>query len=77
VTIGLVNEVMLLCDKMGIDAWKMIAEAKTKPYGFMPFYPRPGIGGHCIPIDSVYMPWKARTFDFESRFIESANYLNR
>ncbi len=77
VNIGLINEIMLLCDKMGIDVWEVIDAAKTKPYGFMPFYPGPGIGGHCIPIDPVYLSWKARAYDFESRFIDPAYYLNR
>ncbi len=77
VNIGLINEIMLLCDKMGIDVWEVIEAAKSKPYGFMPFYPGPGIGGHCIPIDPVYLSWKARSYDFESRFIDPAYYLNR
>ena len=60
VNIGLVNEIALMCDKLGIDVWEVIDAAKTKPFGFMPFYPGPGLGGHCIPIDPFYLSWKAR-----------------
>lgn len=76
VNIGLVNELMLMCDKMGIDVWEVIDAAKTKPYGFMPFYPGPGVGGHCIPIDPIYLSWKARMQGFEARFIDLASYVN-
>jgi UDP-N-acetyl-D-glucosamine dehydrogenase len=77
VNIGLANEMALLCDKMGIDIWEAINAAATKPFGFMPFYPGPGLGGHCIPIDPVYLSWKARSLGFEARFIELAVSVNR
>lgn len=76
VNIGLVNEIMLMCDKLGINVWEVIEAAKTKPYGFMPFYPGPGVGGHCIPIDPLYLSWKARMYGFEARFIDLASYVN-
>jgi len=76
VNIGLVNEIMLMCDKLGIDVWEVIDAAKTKPYGFMPFYPGPGVGGHCIPIDPIYLSWKARGHGFEARFIDLASHVN-
>ena len=76
VNIGLVNEIMLMCDKLGIDVWEVIEAAKTKPYGFMPFYPGPGVGGHCIPIDPIYLSWKARGHGFEARFIDLASHVN-
>jgi UDP-N-acetyl-D-glucosamine dehydrogenase len=76
VNIGLVNELALMCDKMGINVWEVIDAAKTKPFGFMPFYPGPGLGGHCIPIDPLYLSWKARLFGFEARFIELAAQVN-
>ncbi|MFA5147238.1 MAG: nucleotide sugar dehydrogenase [Candidatus Omnitrophota bacterium] len=76
VNIGLVNEIMLMCDKLGIDVWEVIDAAKTKPYGFMPFYPGPGVGGHCIPVDPIYLSWKARGHGFEARFIDLASYVN-
>lgn len=76
VNIGLVNEMALLCDRMGIDIWEVIDAAATKPFGFMPFYPGPGIGGHCIPLDPLYLSWKAKTFDFYHRFIELATEIN-
>jgi len=76
VNIGLVNELALMCDKMGIDVWEVIDAAKTKPFGFMAFYPGPGLGGHCIPIDPLYLSWKARFFGFEARFIELAAQVN-
>src|SRR4026208_2235724 len=75
VNIGLVNELALMCDKLGIDVWEVIDAAKTKPFGFMPFYPGPGLGGHCIPIDPFYLSWKARQSGFESRFIELAGHV--
>jgi UDP-N-acetyl-D-glucosamine dehydrogenase len=76
VNIGLVNEIALMCRKMDIDVWEVIDAAKTKPFGFMPFYPGPGLGGHCIPIDPSYLSWKARQYGFECRFIELAGQIN-
>ena len=76
VNIGLVNEMALLSDKMGINVWEVIEAAATKPFGFMPFYPGPGLGGHCIPIDPFYLSWKARAVGFETRFIELAGMIN-
>ena len=76
VNIGLVNEIALMCDKLGIDVWEVIDAAKTKPFGFMPFYPGPGLGGHCIPIDPFYLSWKAKQTGFEPRFIELAGHVN-
>src|SRR4051812_34978045 len=76
VNIGLVNEIALMCDKMKIDVWEVIDAAATKPFGFMPFYPGPGLGGHCIPIDPFYLSWKARQSGFEARFIELAGQVN-
>ena len=76
VNIALVNEIAILCDKMKIDIWEVIDAAKTKPYGFQAFYPGPGLGGHCIPIDPFYLTWKAREFDFHTRLIEVAGDLN-
>jgi UDP-N-acetyl-D-glucosamine dehydrogenase len=76
VNIGMVNELALMCHELGIDVWEVIEAAKTKPFGFMPFYPGPGLGGHCIPIDPFYLSWKARQFGFESRFIELAGHVN-
>jgi UDP-N-acetyl-D-glucosamine dehydrogenase len=76
VNIGLVNEVALMCHKMNIDVWEVIDAAKTKPFGFMPFYPGPGLGGHCIPIDPYLLSWKARQNGFECRFIELAGQVN-
>ncbi len=76
VNIGLVNEVALMCDKMNIDVWEVIEAAATKPFGFMPFYPGPGLGGHCIPVDPFYLSWKARQAGFEARFIELAGQIN-
>jgi UDP-N-acetyl-D-glucosamine dehydrogenase len=76
VNIGLANETTLLCDKLGIDVWEVIEAAATKPFGFMPFYPGPGLGGHCIPIDPFYLSWKARSAGFETRFIELAGRVN-
>lgn len=76
VNIALVNELALLCQAMGLDVWEIIDLASSKPYGFMPFYPGPGIGGHCIPLDPFYLTWKAREFDFRTRFIELAGELN-
>jgi UDP-N-acetyl-D-glucosamine dehydrogenase len=76
VNIGLVNELALMCDRMHIDVWEVIDAARTKPFGFMPFYPGPGLGGHCIPIDPFYLSWKARETGFECRFIELAGHIN-
>jgi UDP-N-acetyl-D-glucosamine dehydrogenase len=76
VNIGLVNELALMSRKMDIDVWEVIDAAKTKPFGFMPFYPGPGLGGHCIPIDPFYLSWKARQSGFECRFIELAGQVN-
>ena len=76
VNIALVNELAILCRSMGLDVWEIIDLASSKPYGFMPFYPGPGIGGHCIPLDPFYLAWKAREYDFRTRFIELAGELN-
>jgi len=76
INIGLVNEMALMCDRMGIDVWEVIDAAATKPFGFMPFYPGPGLGGHCIPIDPFYLSWKTRQAGMEARFIELAGYIN-
>lgn len=77
VNIALANELKLVYQRMGIDPWEVIDAAKTKPFGFMPFYPGPGIGGHCIPIDPFYLTWKAREFDVTTRFIELAGQINK
>jgi UDP-N-acetyl-D-glucosamine dehydrogenase len=76
VNIGLVNELALMCDRLGISVWEVVEAAATKPFGFMPFYPGPGLGGHCIPIDPFYLSWKARESGFEARFIELAGQVN-
>jgi len=76
INIGLVNEMALMCDQMGINVWEVIDAAATKPFGFMPFYPGPGLGGHCIPIDPFYLSWKTRQSGIEARFIELAGYIN-
>jgi UDP-N-acetyl-D-glucosamine dehydrogenase len=76
VNIALVNELKLLCLRMGVDIWEVIDAASTKPFGFQPFYPGPGLGGHCIPIDPFYLSWKARQWDFEMRFIALAGEIN-
>ncbi len=76
INIGMVNELALMCDRMGIDVWEIIDAAATKPFGFMPFYPGPGLGGHCIPVDPFYLSWKTRQAGFEARFIELAGYVN-
>jgi len=76
INIGLVNEMALLCDRMNIDVWEVIDAAATKPFGFMPFYPGPGLGGHCIPIDPFYLSWKSKEAGIEARFIELAGYIN-
>ena len=76
VNIGLANELALMCRRLGVDVWEVIDAAKTKPFGYMPFYPGPGLGGHCIPIDPFYLSWKAKQNGFESRFIELAGHIN-
>ncbi len=76
VNIALLNELKILFDRMGINIWEVIEAAKTKPFGFHPFYPGPGLGGHCIPIDPFYLTWKAREYDFHTRFIELAGEIN-
>lgn len=77
INIALANEMAILCDKMGIDVWEVIEAAKSKPYGFMAFYPGPGLGGHCIPIDPFYLTWKAREYDYHTRLIELAGEINQ
>lgn len=76
INIALANEMAILCNKMGIDVWEVIDAAATKPYGFMPFYPGPGLGGHCIPIDPFYLTWKAREYNYHTRLIEIAGEIN-
>jgi UDP-N-acetyl-D-glucosamine dehydrogenase len=76
INIGLVNEIALMCDRMGINVWEVIDAAATKPFGYMPFYPGPGLGGHCIPIDPFYLSWKSKQAGIEARFIELAGYIN-
>jgi UDP-N-acetyl-D-glucosamine dehydrogenase len=76
VNIGLVNEVALMCDRLGLDVWEVIDAAATKPFGFMRFYPGPGLGGHCIPLDPHYLAWKLKTLDYRARFIELADDIN-
>jgi UDP-N-acetyl-D-glucosamine dehydrogenase len=76
INIGMVNEIALMCDRMGINVWEVIDAAATKPFGFMPFYPGPGLGGHCIPIDPFYLSWKSKQAGIEARFIELAGYIN-
>jgi UDP-N-acetyl-D-glucosamine dehydrogenase len=76
VNIAMVNEMKMLCDRMNVDVWEVIQAASTKPFGFMPFYPGPGLGGHCIPIDPFYLTWKAREFEFHTKFIELAGEVN-
>lgn len=76
INIGLANEMAILCHKMGIDVWEVIDAAKSKPYGFMAFYPGPGVGGHCIPIDPFYLTWKAREYGYHTRLIETAGEIN-
>lgn len=76
VNIALVNELKMLCDRMGLDVWEIIDAAATKPFGFMSFYPGPGLGGHCIPIDPFYLTWKAREYGFSTRFIELSGEIN-
>ncbi len=76
VNIGLVNEMAIMCQRLGIDVWEVIEAAKSKPFGFMPFYPGPGLGGHCIPIDPLYLSWKLRALNYTARFIELASEIN-
>ena len=76
VNIAMVNELKMLSLRMGVDIWEVIDAAATKPFGFMPFYPGPGLGGHCIPVDPFYLSWKAREYDFATRFIELAGEIN-
>ena len=76
VNIGLVNEVAIICEKLGISVWEVIEAAATKPFGFTPFFPGPGLGGHCIPIDPLYLSWKLKTLNYNARFIELASELN-
>ncbi|HKE28551.1 MAG TPA: nucleotide sugar dehydrogenase [Bryobacteraceae bacterium] len=76
INIGLVNEIALMCDRIGINVWEVIEAAATKPFGFMPFYPGPGLGGHCIPIDPFYLSWKTKQAGIEARFIDLAGYIN-
>ena len=76
VNIALVNELAILCDRMGVDVWEVIEAASTKPFGFMPFYPGPGLGGHCIPVDPFYLSWRARAYDMNAEFIELAGRVN-
>jgi UDP-N-acetyl-D-glucosamine dehydrogenase len=76
VNIALANETALMCDRLGLDVWQVIEAAATKPFGFMPFYPGPGIGGHCIPLDPYYLAWKMKTLDYRARFIELAGEIN-
>jgi UDP-N-acetyl-D-glucosamine dehydrogenase len=76
INIGLANEMAQMCDRMGIDVWEVIDAAATKPFGFMPFYPGPGLGGHCIPVDPHYLSWKIKQSGYEPRFIELASHVN-
>ena len=76
INIALVNELKMVFEKMGIDIWEVIKAASTKPFGYTPFFPGPGLGGHCIPIDPFYLTWKAREFDISTRFIELAGEVN-
>ncbi|MGQ9502912.1 MAG: nucleotide sugar dehydrogenase [Anaerolineae bacterium] len=76
VNIGLVNEFALICDRLGLDVWEIIEAASTKPYGFTPFYPGPGLGGHCLPVDPLYLSWKLRALKYSTRFIELADRVN-
>ena len=76
VNIGLVNELAIMCDKLQVDVWEVISAAATKPFGFMPFFPGPGLGGHCLPVDSHYLSWKLKTLDYTARFIELAAEVN-
>jgi UDP-N-acetyl-D-glucosamine dehydrogenase len=77
VNIALVNELAIMCDRLGIDVFEVIHAASSKPFGFMPFWPGPGLGGHCLPIDPLYLSWKMRSLDYRARFIEVADEINR
>ena len=76
INIGMVNELAMICDRLDVDVWEVIDAAKTKPFGFMPFYPGPGLGGHCIPIDPLYLSWKLQSLDYTARFIDLARTIN-
>ncbi len=76
INIGLVNEMAIMCDRLGVDVWEVIDAAATKPFGFMKFTPGPGLGGHCIPIDPLYLSWKMRSLNYNARFIELASEIN-
>jgi UDP-N-acetyl-D-glucosamine dehydrogenase len=76
VNIGLVNEMALMCNMLNVDVWEVIRAAASKPFGYMPFYPGPGVGGHCIPIDPLYLSWKLKTLNYTARFIEMASEIN-
>jgi UDP-N-acetyl-D-glucosamine dehydrogenase len=76
INIGFVNELALMCDRLGVDVWEVIDAAATKPFGFMKFSPGPGLGGHCIPIDPLYLSWKLRSLNYTARFIELASEIN-
>jgi UDP-N-acetyl-D-glucosamine dehydrogenase len=76
INIGLVNEMAIMCERMGVDVWEVIDAAATKPFGFMKFTPGPGLGGHCIPIDPLYLSWKMKAYHFNARFIELASEIN-
>ena len=74
--IALVNEIAIMCDRLGVDVWEVVEAAETKPFGYMPFYPGPGLGGHCLPVDPQYLAWKMRTLDYNARFIQLADEIN-
>ncbi len=76
INIGLVNELAIMCDHLGVDVWEVVEAAKTKPFGFMPFYPSPGLGGHCIPVDPLYLSWKLKSINYTARFIDLATTIN-
>ena len=76
INIGLINEFAIICHKMGIDIWEVVDAAKTKPYGFQAFYPGPGVGGHCIPLDPFYLTWKAKEYDYHMKLIEASGAIN-
>ena len=76
INIALANEMAIICHKMGINVWEVIEAAKTKPYGFQAFYPGPGVGGHCIPIDPYYLAWKTREYDYHTKLIETSSIIN-
>jgi UDP-N-acetyl-D-glucosamine dehydrogenase len=76
INIGLVNELAIMCERLGVDVWEVIDAAATKPFGFMKFTPGPGLGGHCIPIDPLYLSWKMKSFNYNARFIELASEIN-